>query len=249
LEVLLEKHFPNDPNLSLEHLSHQYSLRDVEIDSMISLEKVKRALKSFRQYKSAGRDGIFPAMLQYGPLSLLQQMTCVIKACLGLGYTPKDWRVMKIVFIPKPGKDSYERASSWGPISLTSFWLKTMERLIDWHIRTPTLIGGLKRAGQYAHMAGVSTEAALHQVVARIERTLKSGEFGISTTLDVEGAFSHATQASIVNGLYRNLVDEKSIRWILRMLTNRTAIATLQGVTRERRVERGCPQGKVLSPL
>jgi len=184
LEMLLEKHFPDDPNQALESPSHQYSLPDDEVDSVISLEKVKRAVKSFGSYKSADWDGVFPAMLHYGPSSLLHQLTCVIRACLCLGYTPKDWLVMKIVFIPKPGKDSYERVSFWRPISLTSFWLKTMERLIDWHIRTPVLIGGLKSAGQYAYMSGVSTEAALHQVVARMERTLKSGEFGISTTLE-----------------------------------------------------------------
>ena len=124
-----------------------------------------------------------------------------------------------------------------------------MERLIDWHIRTPKLLGGLKNAGQYAYMAGVSTEAALHQMVARMERTLKSGQYGVVTVLDVEGAFSRATFNSIMNGLIRNGVDNMTTKWVHSMLIGRSVTASIQEVSRDRGVERGCPQGGVLSPL
>jgi hypothetical protein len=40
-------------------------------------------------------------------------------------------RAVRVIFIPKPGRDSYELAKSFRPISLTSFFLKTMERLVD----------------------------------------------------------------------------------------------------------------------
>jgi len=250
LELLLEKHFPRDPNsvMEFDQLEHEPS-DTAEVESMVSETLVKRAIRSFGPFKAAGEDGIFPAMLQKGPTSLIPHITEVIKACLTLGYTPKEWRVMKVVFIPKPGKDSYERVSSWRPISLTSFWLKTMERLVDWHIRTPSLIGSLKGAREFAYMAGVSTEAALHQIVARMERTLKSREVGLATVLDVEGAFSHATFRSIYNGLCRHRVGNMSTRWILSMLTRRSVSVHLNEVTRGRTVERGCPQGGVLSPL
>jgi hypothetical protein len=36
-----------------------------------------------------------------------------------------------VVFIPKPGSDTHSRSKDYRPISLTSFMLKTMERLID----------------------------------------------------------------------------------------------------------------------
>jgi len=250
LELLLEKHFPRDPNSITEYdmLDHRLIFLE-DIGKIVSLNKVSTAVDSFGPYKAAGGDEIFPAMLQKGPTELIRQLTRVIRACILLGYTPREWQGFKVVFIPKPGKDSYERASSWRPISLTSFWLKAMERVVDWHIRTPRLLEKLRSAGQYAYMAGVSTEAALHQVVARMERTLKSGEYGISATLDVEGAFSHATYASIINGLRRHNVDSWATRWIISMLTNRSVHACHSGEIRNRTVERGCPQGGVLSPL
>ncbi|OXA54107.1 hypothetical protein Fcan01_11723 [Folsomia candida] len=49
-----------------------------------------------------------------------------------------------------------------------------MERLIDWHIRTPELTGGLMGNNQYAYMKGRSTESAMHQIVARAEGTLRT---------------------------------------------------------------------------
>jgi len=250
LELLLEKHFPRDPQFCTERYeSNLIPLPANQVDAIVSTEKVQRVVRSFGPFKAAGSDEIFPAMLQYGPKELVLQLTFVIKACLSLGYTPEEWRSFKAVFIPKPGKDSYERVSSWRPISLTSFWLKTMERIIDWHIRTPGLLRDLKAAGQYAYMAGVSTEAAMHQIVARMERTLKSGEVGISAILDVEGAFSHATYKSIINGLTRHQVDNAAVRWIISMLTKRSVTALHSGEARNRSVERGCPQGGVLSPL
>jgi hypothetical protein len=39
-----------------------------------------------------------------------------------------------IIFIPKPSRDAYELAKSFRPMSLTSFFLKTME-LVDSYIR------------------------------------------------------------------------------------------------------------------
>jgi len=50
-----------------------------------------------------------------------------------------------------------------------------------------------KRAGQYAYLAGASNEAVMHQILAKIERTLKSGECVNSAILHLEGAFSQVT--------------------------------------------------------
>ena len=55
----------------------------------------------------------------------------------------------------------------------------------------------LRNAGQFAYLRGVSTDAALHQLVSRIERSLKSAEFCLGIFLDIEGAFSHATFKSM----------------------------------------------------
>ena len=44
-----------------------------------------------------------------------------------------------MTFIPKPGKANYTEAKAHRPISLSSFMLKMMEKLVDRHIRDEIL--------------------------------------------------------------------------------------------------------------
>jgi hypothetical protein len=44
-----------------------------------------------------------------------------------------------VTFIPKPEKLDYTEAKAYRPFSLSSFLLKTMEKLVDRHIRDGAL--------------------------------------------------------------------------------------------------------------
>jgi len=219
------------------------------VDDIVNHQKVKRAISTFGPFKAAGTDEVFPAMLKNGPDELIPHLVRLMRACLVFGYMPKTWREMRVIFLPKAGKDSYTRSSSWRPISLTSFLLKLLERLIDWHIRTPTLVESLVESGQCAYLRGVNTELALHRLVSVAERALRVGGIAVAVFFHIEGAFSHATFRSLISALRRKGVSEVCVRFIGHMLETRSVISTLQGVTRSRVLERGCPQGGVLSPL
>jgi len=45
------------------------------------------------------------------------------------------WQETKVVFIPKAGKATHTTAKDFRPISLTSFLLKSFDRVISLHIR------------------------------------------------------------------------------------------------------------------
>jgi hypothetical protein len=98
-----------------------------------------------------------------------------------------------IPIIPKPGRTSYELARSFRPISLTSFVLKTMERLVDQSIR----VGLLKRFplehSQHAYQRSRSSETALYKVVSRIKSAVGHKTFALGAYLDVEGAFDNTS--------------------------------------------------------
>jgi hypothetical protein len=53
--------------------------------------------------------GIFLALLQEGREVLVPYLAKIFRACLVTGYVPAIWRQVKVVFIPKPGRDSYGR--------------------------------------------------------------------------------------------------------------------------------------------
>jgi len=63
-----------------------------------------------------------------------KKLVKIYKESLRTGKIPGSWLETKVVFIPKPGKADYCDPKSFRPISLSSFLLKGLERLIFWHI-------------------------------------------------------------------------------------------------------------------
>jgi hypothetical protein len=80
--------------------------------------------------KSPGMDGTFPALLQEVWEVFVPYLVKISCACLVTGYVPAISRWVKVVFIPKPSRNSYARPKNFRPISLTSFLLTTMNRLV-----------------------------------------------------------------------------------------------------------------------
>jgi hypothetical protein len=108
---------------------------------LINQSKIKWAISTFKPFKSAGTDGIVPALLQHSVEHLAPHLCCILKACLAYGYTPKAWRQTKVTFTPKPGKASYTEGKAYHVISLSSFSLKTMQKLVDRYIRDDVMRG------------------------------------------------------------------------------------------------------------
>lgn len=153
-----------------------------------------------------------------------------------------------MVFIPKPGRDSYEVAKAYRPISLTSFLLKTMEKLVDRHIKDRTLVSRPLHPNQHAYQTGKSCETALHALVSRIEQAITYKEVALATFLDIEGAFDNTSTRSIVSKLVSRGVEKTIVRWVSNELSSRRAQASLCGSVLEVKTQRGCPQGGILSP-
>lgn len=249
--LLLETHFPGSRivqniNWPVEEYMEGEDIRDMA-ESTITADKVRWAIKSFKPYKSAGPDGIFPALLQWGVDEIVKLLTQILRACLRLGYTPKRWREVNVVFIPKPGRSDYTNVKSYRPISLTSFMLKTMERVCEREIRDKALQHLPLHRNQHAYSSGKSTESALHSVVAKIEETLQDKGICLGTFIDIEGAFDKTHYTSIGGALKRHGVHTALVNWITNMLNKR--YVRFAGDTQVAEVVRGCPQGGVLSPL
>jgi len=107
-------------------------------------------------------DRIFTALLTEGMEILLPHLDRIFPTCLLTGYVPVSWRQVKVVFIPKSGRSSYCGPSDFRPISLTSFLLKTMERLLDRFLKDEILVLQPLHPNKHAYQAGKSVETALH---------------------------------------------------------------------------------------
>jgi hypothetical protein len=156
------------------------------------------------------------------------------------------WRQVKEVFIPKPGRNSYCRPRDFTPISLTSFLLKTMERLVDRFLRDEILALKPLHPKQHAYQAGKYVETVLHQLVVRVEKVLDQQEIALGIFLDTEGAFNISYDSMRIT-LAKHGVDHTIVRWIRATLDGWLAMATLGGFSRSVTVSRGRPAHREVS--
>ena len=144
---------------------------------MITSEKVRWSIFSFEPYKSSGPDGIFPAELQQAYPLIKDHLLNLFQACIAFSCVPKAWNRSSVIFIPKAGKTDYSDPKAFRPISLSSTFLKTLERIVDRFIRDYYLIERPLSNMQHAYRVGKSYETALHELVTRIERSFNAKEF------------------------------------------------------------------------
>jgi retron-type reverse transcriptase len=258
LDILMSEHFPdsvevtetdeNDPpqNAHPADLNHNTPLEDL---AWINDDLVEKAMKSFTKHKAAGPDGLQPIMLHNLPDNLRKDLTTIYKACLSTGYTPKEWRKSKTIFIPKPGKTDYTEPRAYRPISLTSFLFKTLERLVYWHLEDTTLKTHPLSKQQHAFRRGFSTETALSRVINRLEKAVFNGKLAIGVFLDIKGAFDNLSLEGALKGMDEHHFPPLVKRWYGNYLKDRTCIADLKGQSSTRQLKKGTPQGGVLSPL
>lgn len=210
---------------------------------------MKFAIHKFHSFKSAGLDEIFPALLKEGMDILIDRLGSIFKSSIALSHVPSLWEKVKVVFIPKPGRTVHSEAKDFRPISLTSFLLKTVERLLDFYVRSEVLRAFPLHANQHAYQMGKSTDTALHQLTHKIESTLKNGEAALGCFMDIEGAFDNTEFEVITDAARARNMEEVAVRWIVKMLSGRVVEATVCGTKSRAVVTRGCPQGGILSPI
>jgi hypothetical protein len=107
---------------------------------------VRWAFDGFGTFKAAGEDGIFPGLLPHEIEIIIGHITKIFAACLAYGYIPLEWRALSVI-----GRDSYELVLAFRPIRLISFFLNTMERLVDSFIRVGPLKSFRLLKSQYAY--------------------------------------------------------------------------------------------------
>ena len=147
------------------------------------------------------------------------------------------------MFISKPYRNSYSGLRDFRPISLISFLLKTMERLVDKYLRDEALAHVQLHPNQHAYQAGKSVETAHHQLVVRVQKALDRQETALGDFVDIEGAFNNTCHDTICNVLVRHGGDYTIVRRIRATLEDSVVAAAINGSSVRVAVSRGCPQG------
>jgi hypothetical protein len=138
IKLLLETHFPKHTPMTGIRYDRvgqtEMKAVDEKYKEWISKELVNIAFDGFKDGKSAGPDGFKPIVFKNLPDNMLDYITSIYWSCIHLQYTPRRWKETKVIFISKPGKDTYTDPKAFRPISLSNYLLKGFEKLAVWRM-------------------------------------------------------------------------------------------------------------------
>jgi len=248
LDLLMQVHFPKCEDL--ESLSNEPSPIVWSPSSNTSIpingDTVKEAFMALGPDKAPGPDGLSPRVMQNLPQNIYDMLSKMYKLCLTNGYSPKCWREMKVIFIPKHGKESYDSAKSFRPITLSNVVLKGIEKLVKNHIKDGPLKTPL--ANQHGFTEGRSCDTALSEVTKTIEMATLRGEICLGVSLDIQGAFDNLQFETITRKMKGIGIKDEIISWYDHLLKNRKIVGDINNASCAKQPKQGTPQGGILSP-
>ena len=243
LEYLMKSHFPSiTPPKPVEHKPTKISTASsTEIDGF-DRDKLIEVLQTFKNKKAAGPDGPKLFVLKELPPNKLDEL--IFKSTILLQFTPSQWTKSKVIWIPKPGKDSYKAFKSWRSNSFLNQPLKVMEKLVARQAdKTMTKVHDRK----HGFRKNKSTESAISETANYIEKHMANNEDVIGVFLVIQAAFDTITPSSIRQALTTYNLDDMLVGWYYNFLTHRHLMTEYNGTTYEGNIGIGFPQGGVCS--
>ena len=218
------------------------------LSNIVTSRKVEAAFKSFKGFKAPGLDELRPVVLKHLDEKTMERISVLHNVSLSLGYIPKVWRGAKVILIPKSGKDDYNDPRAFRLITLSSFILKGLEKVVAWHLEELGIVNRLSPR-QHAFRKHHSTDTALSEVVNVIEGSVMRGGNTLRVFFDIQGAFDNAQADKVIEGMRLKAVPEGIVNWYGYYLKNRNVSMSLGGKEIQRSITRGMPQGGKLSPM
>ena len=231
---------PHDNTLTLPTSEIQ------ESHDWIDGDLVRKSMRQFKPDKAPGPDGLKPIVLRYLPQNAIDIIALIYKACISFNFTPKKWRETKVIFLPKPGKDSYDIPKAYRPISLSNFLLKALERLVTWRMEKDMEDFPIHHL-QHGFTKGKSTESAISNTVDYIEEYLFAKQHCLGVFLDISSAFDSISIEHIRQTLLDHGGTPDMVEWYYSYLGKRFLEVELHGEKVQLTTGTGFPQGGVCS--
>ncbi|XP_040066869.3 uncharacterized protein LOC120840415, partial [Ixodes scapularis] len=131
------------------------AMRDIVFNS----NGVLKAIEALKLRSSAGVDGINSKILKNTKSATSVLLSHIFQQSLSSGVVPLDWKVGKIVPIPKKGPPT--SSSSYRPISITSVSSKLMKHIIYSHVINFLVSVNFFHPSQHGFLKGFSCETQL----------------------------------------------------------------------------------------
>ena len=230
---------PNTLSQDEDHLNKLITFTEI-------LEAIGHQKRSARCFDA---DGFHPVMLKNLPSEAVEVLLKIFNICLA----EKNWlwNESNAVFLRKEGKANYLKAGSYRPISISSYFGKILERIIEKRIRLHCEIYCILDDEQEGFRTSRSTARYLYKLIATLKEAQQKKLTSFLLCLDFEKAFDSVWLKGLIVKLHRWGIRGNLLNLIDSFLFNRNVnliINKEQGI-RRKCGEYGVPQGSVLSPL
>jgi hypothetical protein len=257
-EILLKKNFPCMPghladpqhNQIIRVADHKLSIPFLSSEPIITDREVGFAIQSGAPKSSAGVDDIPVIVYQQSLPDLTPHLVKIFNQSLFDGVFPEAWKIAKVIFLKKPDKVDYTVPKAYRPISLLSvagkFFERVIKRRLVYHVSRLNLID--KR--QFGFQRGVGAEHAALHLANKITTNFKYKKETIVVFLDVVNAFPSVWHDGLLYKIANMGLPKLYVKWIKSYLENRRAEVDInEGLVVKKSLNRGLPQGAVLSPI
>ena len=211
--------------------------------------EVYKILSKLNPSKAAGPDNIHPQLLKSGCLALYEP-TCIanlFSLCLNTSSLPDEWKIHKIIPIPKKGDLSDVR--NYRPISLLSIVSKVLERIV--FDKVLPFIGPKLSDHQFGFMKNRSSLSQLLLYFSDIFNSVENKRCADVIYMDFSKAFDSVPHQELLLKLWRLGITGPLWKWFKSYLLGRHHFVSIdqQFSSSSLPVLSGVPQGSILGPL
>ena len=219
------------------------STEKIDVPDVLPTE-VQQALRSLKNGKAAGPDGITGELLKSCGDETCKTLADLFTRCLKQRSIPTSWKNAKVIILYKKGDQ--EDLQNYRPISLLSIIYKLLTKIIT--KRLEATLDYAQPTEQAGFRSGYSTADNIQIVQQVIERC---GEYEIPLCLafiDFEKAFDSIKWETIFEALRRQGIEGPYISLLKEIYTNATASLHINDDTVTIDVKKGVRQGDTISP-
>ncbi|KZS03750.1 Uncharacterized protein APZ42_033451 [Daphnia magna] len=218
------------------------------LNKPITTKEIESGLSRLKS-NATGLDLIHNKMLANLNYENREYINLTFNALLLHGVSPPEWKQAADIPILKPNKQLQDPVS-YRPISLTSCLGRVMERIIknilSWHLETNFLL----QPSQAGFRPGRSTTDHLVALKNAVKTAFSKGRPTYAVFLDIAKAFDRTLSEGVLFKLSTLVIRGQILKWIQPLLTGRYIRVKIGNfLSPAVPVNRGVPQGAVLSPL
>ncbi|XP_077276971.1 uncharacterized protein LOC143905419 [Temnothorax americanus] len=213
-------------------------------DDEFSFFELNVAIDSSRDSSSPGPDLIGYHLLKLLPDSARFKLLDIFNLIIRDGSYPSQWRRFDVILIPKPNKVDFR------PISLASNVLKIFEKMIKGRFEKFIELEMLLPNCQYGFRRGKSCDDCLALINLEVYKAFAQRSMTGALFLDIKGAYDNVNPCTLFSLINKLRIPSGYKSFFMDFLSPRSACFYESGISYgSRLLQRGLPQGSVLSPL